>query len=203
VSRDHAGASFGEKAPGVPRGPTIADQDASLLERARQGDRQAFRRLVELHHRRIFNIAVRMLGDRAAAEDVVQETFLSAYEHLERFEGRARFSTWISAIAMNRCRNVMRAAAYARTDLLDRDLPGQPDRNPEAEAGAREIAVHLERALGAIAPEHREVIVLRDVEGISTNDAAAILGIEPGTVKSRLHRAREALRAKLQGVWPP
>jgi RNA polymerase sigma-70 factor (ECF subfamily) len=187
VSRDRRDSDSGKKGPGGRGGATITDQDAALL----------------VHHRRIFNIVVRMLGDRAAAEDVVQDTFLSAYEHLGKFEGRARFSTWISAIAMNRCRNVMRSAAYARTDPLDRDLAAHPDRNPETEAGAREIAVHLERALGAIAPEHREVIVLRDIEGLATDDAAAVLGVEPGTVKSRLHRAREALREKLRGVWPP
>lgn len=183
--------------------PAVADQDALLVARAREGDREAFRRLVERHHRRIYHIARRMLGDPEGAEDVVQETFLSAFKSLPRFEGRSRFSTWITTIAMNRCRNQIRAAATARAVPLADDPPAPPSASPEAQAGARELAVHLERALAELAPEHREVILLRDVEGLPYDAIAEALGLETGTVKSRLHRAREALRVRLEGVWPP
>ena len=181
----------------------IEDHDAPLVKRARGGDRRAFERLVELHHRRIFNIAFRMIGDREAAADIVQETFLSAYAHLGGFEERARFSTWISTIAMNRCRNYKRAASYSRSAPLDFDPPAAPERSPEAETASREVAAHVQRALNEIAPEQREILVLRDIEGIAYGVIATMLGVEEGTVKSRLHRARQALRSRLEGVWSP
>lgn len=181
----------------------IADHDGPLVRRARGGDRAAFRSLVERHHGRVFNIALRMLDNREDAADIVQDTFLSAYRRLKDFEGRARFSTWITTIAMNRCRNIRRSAARARTIALETDPPAPGSASPESETGAREIARHLERALAEIGPEHREVVVLRDIEGLSCRAVAEILGVETGTVKSRLHRARHALRALLEGVWPP
>lgn len=144
-----------------------------------------------------------MLDNREDAADIVQDTFLSAYRRLKDFEGRARFSTWITTIAMNRCRNIRRSAARARTIALETDPPAPGSASPESETGAREIARHLERALAEIGPEHREVVVLRDIEGLSCRAVAEILGVETGTVKSRLHRARHALRALLEGVWPP
>ena len=181
----------------------IADHDGPLVKRARGGDREAFRNLVERHQRRVFNIAFRMLDDREEAADVVQDTFLSVFRHLKNFEGRARFSTWITTIAMNRCRNALRSASRTRTIALETDPPAPGGANPESETGAREIRRHLERALAQISPEHREVVVLRDIEGLSCQAVAEILGVETGTVKSRLHRARQALRARLEGVWPP
>jgi RNA polymerase sigma-70 factor, ECF subfamily len=198
-----------EKEKGAPppppgkRGAVVVDQDGPLVGRARGGDREAFRRLVERHYRRIYHVARRMLGSPQAAEDVVQETFLSAFKNLPGFEERARFSTWVTTIAMNRCRNHLRSAASSRSAPLDHDPPAPAASNPEARAGAHELAGHLERALAAIAPEHREVIVLRDVEGLPYEAIAEALGLEAGTVKSRLHRAREAMRVQLEGIWPP
>ena len=104
---------------------------------------------------------------------------------------------------MNRCRNVRRAAAHARTTALEIDPPAPAGESPESQAGAREIARHIERALAEISPEHREVLILRDVEGLSCGAVGEILGVETGTVKSRLHRARKSLRVRLEGVWPP
>ena len=182
---------------------TLLDQDAPLVARARAGDRSAFSRLVERHHRRIFNTAYRMVGDREAAADLTQETFLAAWRALGGFEERARFSTWITKIAMNRCRNARRSPALSRMDPLVADPPADPAKGPEAAVGDRELAAHLERALGEIDPAHREVLVLREIEGLSYEAVAGILDVEEGTVKSRLHRARAALREKLRGVWPP
>jgi RNA polymerase sigma-70 factor (ECF subfamily) len=182
---------------------TLVDQDAPLVGRAKRGDREAFSRLVERHHRRVFGTAHRMLGDREAAADITQDTFLAAWRALEGFEERARFSTWITKIAMNRCRNALRAPEAARTGPLLTDPPGDPARGPEAAVGDREVAAHLERALGRIDAEHREILVLREIEGLSYDAIAEILDLEAGTVKSRLHRARAALRERLRGVWPP
>jgi RNA polymerase sigma-70 factor (ECF subfamily) len=182
-------------------GAAILDADAPWVSRARAGDRDSFSELVKRHHRRIFNIACRILGDREAAADATQEAFLSAYEHLGEFEERARFSTWITRIAVNRCRNVLRSAAVSRREALD-DPVADPRPGPEAQAGAREIAGHLARALAAIDADHREVIVLREIEGLPYDAIAEVLGVEEGTVKSRLHRARAALRERLRGVWP-
>lgn len=184
-------------------GGTLVDQDTPLVARARGGDRSAFSRLVERHHGRVFNTACRMLGDREAAADVTQETFLAAWRALGAFEERARFATWITRIAMNRCRNVRRSPAAARTVPLLEDPPGNPGLGPEAVVGDRELAAHVERALGQIEPAHREVLVLREIEGLPYDAIAGVLDVEEGTVKSRLHRARAALREKLRGVWPP
>jgi len=189
-------------APEVPGG-VLVDQDAPLVARAKRGDREAFSRLVERHHRRVFGTAHRMLGDREAAADMTQDTFLAAWRALGGFEERARFSTWITKIAMNRCRNALRASAAARTRPLLTDPPADPARGPEAVVGDREVAAHLERALGQIDPGHREILVLREIDGLSYDEMAEILELEAGTVKSRLHRARAALREKIRGVWPP
>jgi RNA polymerase sigma factor (sigma-70 family) len=189
--------------PRESSGDRALDQDRPLVARARKGDRAAFTRLVERHHRRIFRVAYRMLGDAEAAADATQETFLSAWQHLGGFEERSRFSTWLVRIVMNRCRNVRRAAATQKAEPLPIDPPGDPERGPEAEAGRREMARRIECALGEIHPEHREILVLREIEGLGYDALAAILDVEEGTVKSRLHRARAALREKLRGVWPP
>ncbi|MDP3937150.1 MAG: sigma-70 family RNA polymerase sigma factor [Deltaproteobacteria bacterium] len=183
--------------------PVVVDQDGPLVRLACGGDREAFRRLVERHYRRVYHIARRMLGDPQAAEDIVQETFLAAFKHLPGFEARARFSTWITTIAMNRCRNHLRSAAVSRSAPLSADPPAPASASPEAQAGARELAVHLERALASLSPDQREVILLRDVEGLAYDAIAEALDIEAGTVKSRLHRAREAMRVLLEGVWSP
>jgi RNA polymerase sigma-70 factor (ECF subfamily) len=188
--------------PEVPGG-VLVDQDAPLVARAKRGDREAFSRLVERHHRRVFGTAHHMLGDREAAADMTQDTFLAAWRSLGGFEERARFSTWITKIAMNRCRNALRAFAAARTGPLLTDPPADPARGPEAAVGDREVAAHLERALGQIDPGHREILILREIDGLSYDEMAEILDLEAGTVKSRLHRARAALREKLRGVWPP
>ncbi len=190
-------------APSREAAPEVADQDGPLVRLACQGDREAFRGLVDRHYRRVYHIARRMLGDPQAAEDIVQETFLAAFNHLPGFEARARFSTWITTIAMNRCRNHLRSAAVSRSAPLAIDPPAPAGASPEAEATARELGVHLERALASLSPEHREVIVLRDVEGLAYDAIAEALDVEAGTVKSRLHRAREAMRVLLEGVWPP
>ncbi|OGP83883.1 MAG: hypothetical protein A2Y95_00200 [Deltaproteobacteria bacterium RBG_13_65_10] len=179
------------------------DQDGPLVARARAGDRAAFTRLVERHSRRIHRVAFRMLGDPDAAADATQDAFLSAWQHLGRFEERSLFSTWLVRIVVNRCRNMWRAAATAATKPLACDPPGDPARSPEAEVGNREIGMRIAQALAEIDPEHREILVLREIEGLSYDAIAAILDVEEGTVKSRLHRGRAALREKLQGVWPP
>ena len=181
----------------------IFDEDSALVALAKGGDRPAFSRLVERHHRRIFGTIYRMLGDCEAAADLTQDTFFAAWRALGGFEERARFSTWITKIAVNRCRNAFRASAVARTVPLLVDPPAEPARGPESITGNRELAAHLERALGQIDPGHREILVLRELDGLSYDAISEILGLEAGTVKSRLHRARAALREKLRGVWPP
>jgi len=201
-NRIESGVSMTGKDDG-PATATVDPDDAPLVARAKDGDRAAFSRLVERHHRRVFNTACRMLGDREAAADLTQDTFLAAWRALGGFEERSRFSTWITRIAMNRCRNALRAFAVARTGPLLVDPPTDPARGPEAVVGDRELASHLERALGRIDPGHREILILREIEGLSYDELAEILDLEAGTVKSRLHRARAALRELLRGVWPP
>jgi RNA polymerase sigma-70 factor (ECF subfamily) len=195
--------------------PLRDDADAPEVRAAAAGDEAAFETLVLRHQRSLFNLALRLLGDRADAEDAVQEAFLRAYRALPRFRGDALFRTWLTGIAINVCRTRLAGAEARRrrvtSSLVQRDpatgeekaLP-VPDQapNPEAKARAGETRAALERALAALTPEHREVILLREVNGLEYEELAAVLGCALGTVKSRIARARGALRQALEGVWP-
>lgn len=178
--------------------------DAALLARLRAGDDRAFETLVITHQHRVFGVALRMLGDRAEAEDAAQETFLRAHRALAEFRGEARLSTWLYAIASRVCLDRLASGArrLERGDeaaLLRLAAPGA-DAAGALERGELEAA--LQQAIAALPEERRLVVVLRDLEGLSYEEIAAALGVELGTVRSRLHRARLDLRAKLERFLP-
>jgi len=199
--------------PGRERPATAGDGDATLVARAKGGDEAAFEHLVHAHEAEVYRVCRRMLGSPEAAMDAAQDTFVRVFRSLGRFRGEAAFRTWVYGIAVNVCRNVLASRAHrtaARTASLsadgDRgalvlDFP-DPGLDPERAAYGRELGRALETALGLVSPEHREVIVLREVEGLDYEEIAAALGCRLGTVKSRLARARAALMAALEGVWP-
>jgi RNA polymerase sigma-70 factor, ECF subfamily len=191
------------------------DGDAGVLARARAGDEAAFEALVSRHEAEVYQLAWRMLGHREDALDAVQETFLRVFRSLGSFRGEASFRTWVWGIALNVCRNRLASAehrARSRRDSLavpdpdggeerERPLP-DPAPGPEAATYGAELRRALEGALGRLSPEHREAIVLRDVQGLEYDEMARVMGCALGTVKSRLARARGALRQALEGVWP-
>jgi RNA polymerase sigma-70 factor (ECF subfamily) len=191
------------------------DTEATLVAQARAGDELAFEALVGRHENAIYQLAWRMLRNPEDALDAVQETFLRVFRGLPSFRGEASMRTWIYGIALNVCRSKLESAewkARSRQDSLlladegqgeerERPLP-DPAPGPEATAYGSELRCALDAALGRLSREHREIIVLRDVQGLEYAELGAVLGCALGTVKSRLARARAALRVALEGVWP-
>jgi RNA polymerase sigma-70 factor, ECF subfamily len=186
--------------------PGAADPDQSLVERARTGDTAAFGALVRRHERWVFTLVVRMVGSRQEAEDVAQEVFLKAFRGMRHFRGAARFSTWLHTIATNHTLTYLAARASSRrreVEPSDRDQPPILERLPHVAPGpdavleGRDLRDLLERGLAQVSAEHRIVLVLRDVQGLSYEAIAEVLDVELGTVRSRLHRARSAMKTWL------
>lgn len=179
-----------------------------LLERAKQGDYDAFMKLIEPHERRLYNLALRITGSREDAEDVLQDTLLSALEHLPTFRGDAAFGTWLYRIAMHNAFRVLRQRkgnivsfkdlTFERTEEDDEPIP-HPEfiaewRDPAEVVEQKELRRILEEAVEKLPKTYKAVFLLRDVEGLSTKEVAEILGISEGNVKVRLLRARLRLR---------
>lgn len=190
------------------------EQEGEVVERLRGRDEAAFEQLVGEHEREVFGLARRMLGDHEEALDATQETFLRAFRGLPSFRGQASLRTWLYGITLNVCRNRL-TSAHARSRkitqplvLVDETGAQQPvpvpdtAPDPEQTAYGRELRSALEHALAALSFEHREIVLLRDVQGLDYGEIAAVLGCALGTVKSRLGRARGALREALKEVWP-
>jgi RNA polymerase sigma-70 factor, ECF subfamily len=175
-----------------------------LLRRARGGDEDAFADLVMLHANRVYGALRRFGLDANEADEVAQEVFLRAWRGLARFEGRAQFSTWLYRIAFNEAqrRLARRPPPRAEADPERGDpivaLPESPNRGPEAQTLDREFERTLEAALDMLPMEWRVAVVLRDIEGLSTHDAAEIAGVGEAAFKSRLHRGRMQLRVLLE-----
>jgi RNA polymerase sigma-70 factor (ECF subfamily) len=181
----------------------LAD-DAALLARLRAGDGPAFETLVTSYQHRVFSVALRMLGSRAEAEEIAQETFLRAHRALGEFRGEARLGTWLYAIASRLCLNRL-ASAPRRHEQSD-EAAVLRHAAESADAGAvleqRERAAALHDAIAALPEERRVVVVLRDLEGLDYEEIAEVLGLPLNTVRTRLHRARLDLKAKLER-WLP
>lgn len=201
-------------APVVPqsaarRGVIVDDPDIELVNLWKDGDESAFEELVKRHEQRVFRLLMRMMGSREEAEDVAQETFLSLHRHGRRFRAESRFSTFVYRVAanaaLNRRRSLGRSRARieklkVRTEAGD-DLPASP-RNPEDATAGAELTARVREALQQLSPSLRMPVILYDIEGLSYGEIAKVLGIAEGTVKSRIHRARRALRDELQSLLP-
>jgi RNA polymerase sigma-70 factor (ECF subfamily) len=180
--------------PGPPPGVDPREaSDQDLIRRFRAGDEPAFVALMDRHERRVYNLAYRMLGNTEDARDVTQEVFLSCFRHLGTFRGEAAFSTWLHRVTVNACHDLIRRRPpTASLDAGVADRPAGPDLADRAV-----LASDVQRALLAIPPEYRAVLVLHEVGDLPVGEVAAVLEIPVGTVKSRLHRGRVALARAL------
>jgi RNA polymerase sigma-70 factor (ECF subfamily) len=181
--------------------------DLALVERVRGGDVGAYEELVRMYDRRVFRIAQHITQNREDAEDVVQDAFLKAYQNLNRFKGDSKFYTWLVRIAVNEALMKLRKRRNSRVVSMDDDVEtdeGSMPRefadwspNPEQLYGQDETAEILRKTIQGLPPTFRTVFVLRDVEGLSTEETAQMLELSVPAVKSRLLRARLQLRERL------
>ena len=186
--------------------------DAALLDRARSGDPSALDDLLERHQRRVYRFGLKMCRDPEDAKDVLQETLLAVARNLKDFRGAASVSTWLYTIARSFCLKKRRRSKFApeQEESLEARAPGEearqipdPTRGADEELAGRQIEAALEQSIGALDPMYREVLILRDVEGLTAPEVAEVMGLTVEAVKSRLHRARLAVReavAPLLGV---
>ena len=181
-----------------------ASSEHELIARARAGNQDAFGELVVLHGDRVYGALRRFGLDADEADEVAQEVFVRAWRGLARFQERSQFSTWLYRIAFNEAQRRLSRRSPARAEPEpDREDPivsvqESPDLGPEAQTLDTEFERTLERALDELPAEWRAAVVLRDVEGLSTHDAAEVVGVREAAFKSRLHRGRMQLRALLE-----
>jgi RNA polymerase sigma-70 factor (ECF subfamily) len=184
-----------------------------LLRKLRERDERAFREIVETYQNKVFNLTYRMLGNREEAEDVAQEVFITVFKSIDSFRGDSKFSTWLYRVTANHCKNRIKYLARrhdrARAEY-DEELGRDPaagavtggasaaPKRPDAQLEGLELERQLQGAIAQLDEDHRLLVVLRDVEDLSYEEICEITGLPDGTVKSRLHRARMALRQKLQ-----
>jgi RNA polymerase sigma-70 factor (ECF subfamily) len=187
--------------------PIEIDDEAAIVAQARLGDAKAFSELLRRYEGKIFRLALHITQNREDAEDVLQEAFLKAYEHLNQFQGQSKFYTWIVRIAVNQALMKLRKRKSDRSVSLDETIDtGEDtvsreiaawDENPEQQYSREEINQILSSAIDGLAPIYRAVFVLRDVDELSTEETAEALELSVPAVKSRLLRARLQLRDKL------
>jgi RNA polymerase sigma-70 factor, ECF subfamily len=204
ASADPATTGPADAAPAGPEPAAdseAASTEAELLGRARAGDVAAFEELSEAYADRLYMLLLRLLGDPAEAMDVAQEVLLRAWTGIRRFEGRSSYFTWLYRIAVNEANRALdrRARRPAGVPLGPDELrlPAPPGADPARQAEIRELREALAMALAELPPPLRTAIVLRDVEGLSTQEAAQIAGVGQAAFKSRLHQARLRVRAAL------
>jgi len=198
-----AGLSYNNGVTGMP----TAGDDAELVAQSRQGDLDAFEQLVTKHQKRMLNIAFRLIGDYDEACEVVQDAFVSAHRNIKTFRGDSKFSTWLTTITLNHAKNRLkqvrarqRRVAFSLDDPVQTDdgemSRGLPSNEPSPldRLENQDIRNNVQGCIEALDPEFREVIVLRDVQDFSYDEIGSILKIREGTVKSRLFRAREAVK---------
>jgi RNA polymerase sigma-70 factor (ECF subfamily) len=190
----------------------VSIRERLLLRRLRERDERAFREMMEQYQDRVFNLLYRMIGTREEAEDLAQEVFVTVFKSIDQFRGESKFSTWLYRVAANHCKNRIKYLSRRH----DRDtgvLDDAAERQSVAQGGAPIGAGHIEgpdrvlegiemeklvqQAIALLDEDQRLVVVLRDIEELSYEEICQITGLPEGTVKSRLHRARLALKEKL------
>lgn len=193
--------------------------ETQILDDVRRGDMAALGELLELYQHRVFNTCLRMVGNRDDAAELTQEAMLKAIEHVHDFHGQSRFSTWILRIGMNLSISHLRKRKLRQTTSIDaeRTTAGSTDQTtslrqeiadnreptPDWNVQQKEMMAHLQTALSRIEEDFRAVLILRDIEEMDYGQIADVLAIPAGTVKSRLFRARLALRHEMLRLMPP
>lgn len=190
----------------IPESLSESLTDEQVVERVRAGETALYEILMRRHNQRVYRAARSVVHDESEAEDVMQEAYVRAFRNLGQFQGRARFSTWLTRIAVHEA--LARKRRNARFVSMDSDSPEMPamipnavDRDsPDVYTERRELGALLARAVDGLPENLRLVYVMRDVEGLSTGEAAAVLDLSEANVKVRLHRARRSLRRALEGA---
>jgi len=181
----------------------VNDTDEPLVERARAHDRAAFELLMRRHNQRVYRVVRSLLRDADEIEDVIQQSYLQAFLHLDQFGGNARWSTWVCRIAINEAlARIRQRGRFVSIDAASEeamaDFSKGPDGDPERKAAGREFGAMVEQAIDGLPDIYRSVLILREIEGMTTEETAAVLGVEIDVVKTRLHRARAALRSAIE-----
>jgi len=189
-------------------------EDFILIKAFLAGDNTAFDKLVLNYQTRVFNTCYRILGNYEDANDSAQDVFVKVFRSLNKFRFRSSFSTWIYRIAINTCRNKLRSAGYRhrmKTLRLDQTVNqedgsysleiGDDKRTPEKELTRKEKWILIQQAIDSLPESQKTVVILRDIDGFTYEEIASITGLNPGTVKSKLARARKILQDKLSSVF--
>jgi len=190
-------------------------RDRRLVKRIRDGDEGAFQELVRTYQNRIYGLCYRFLGDREEAQDVAQDVFLKVFRAIETYRGDGRFFTWLYRIASNNCKNrikYLKGRHHGRRLELEKSPQAQmPSREggsshslqsqvpgPEASVTGSRLQRAIQEEIANLDADHRLLIVLRDIQGLSYHDIMKVTGLQAGTLKSRLHRARVALKKRME-----
>jgi len=187
---------------------TIRDEDHELVFLCKKGEVDAFEVLVKKHQKRMLNIAYRMVGNYEEACEIVQDAFISAYRSMKSFKGKAKFSTWLSAIVINLSKNrlkQLKAQLHRENYSIDNPVlakgdPASSEPSALERLEKRDIQQKVQGCIDSLDDEFREVVVLRDIQGFSYDEIGNLLKVPEGTVKSRLFRAREVLKDCLKHV---
>lgn len=197
--------------------PMLEGYEEQLVERLKRRDEAAFNELVRAYEKRVFRLVLRMLGDRAEAEDVAQDVFITVFKSIDSFRGESKLSTWMFRVATNHCKNRIkyldRRARGKKGELDEVSEQGALESasmsssamiaRPDQQAEANQIEAIVRAAIAELDEDQRELVVLRDVENLSYEEIQQITGLPEGTVKSRLHRARLLLAKAVQRASEP
>lgn len=195
-----------------PDAPMDEATERRLVERLQRQDETAFNELVTAYEQRVFALVQRMIGDRAEAEDLAQEVFVTVFKSIGTFRGDSKLSTWLYRVTTNHCKN--RIKYLGRRTRPGREAWDESENGvqsatmqtaavvprPDHEAEGRQTEVLVRKALASLADDQRELVVLRDIEGLTYEEIQGITGLAEGTVKSKLHRARLALAKSLESL---
>lgn len=190
------------------RDPGDLPTDQTLIERTLGGDGAAFGMLMERFQRKIYRVAFAVVRDETEADSITQDTFIQAYTHLARFEGRAELETWLTRIAINRCRDVLRRRRFVSLFTLRSDEDGESEvmiepvderPDPERQFLSVQLRAAIQRAERGLSPQQKVIFRLRHYENLSLEDIAAHLGLQAGTVRAHLFRAIHKIRKELAG----
>jgi RNA polymerase sigma-70 factor (ECF subfamily) len=181
----------------------LLGSDLELARAAARGDAQSFHALIDRHSAEMFRLALSLSGRRADAEDICQEAFIGAYRGLPRFDGRSSFKTWLTRIVLRQSAKVWKKSVWRNTVSLDAaagsdGASGPRVKEAQGSVSRADMAMDLTDLIARLGPDHQQVIVLRELNGLSYDEIAEALGIPVGTVESRLYRARAELRKLLK-----